>query len=154
MDATRRGHAAALSWSSLDTKSFNRGGAKAWFAGELRRAMFVKRNKAPLYRHCVPRVPATLKAHVMQSQRVTMAIRKLAADREVAPELVTKEAANIIDVIGYNVHGWALRSMAYMMHKIMHSIYQDIKIVEHELEMVKSRSTTRGRRPTRFHLLV
>ena len=42
----------------------------------------------------------------------------------------------IIDLLGFNIHEWALRIMAYLMHKIMFTIYQDIKIHEHELAMV------------------
>eukprot|EP00039_Didymoeca_costata_P024841 m.11664 g.11664 ORF g.11664 m.11664 type:complete len:705 (+) comp4501_c0_seq2:24-2138(+) len=111
-------------------------GDKKWM-GDLRRILSARRNKFPMYRHCEPRTPATLRDHVSKSVRVAEAVAKTAKERGVSISSVQKDADRLIDIIGHNMASVPVKILGYTMQKLIFTIYEDVVFSKSELQQVR-----------------
>lgn len=91
----------------------------------------------PMYKHCVPRIPADTLEAVLRSRRVQTAVVRIARQRGVAESVVRKEAKGIAATMGHNLGTNAIRLMGYMLHKVLSAVYQEVRVDQAELDAVK-----------------
>lgn len=106
------------------------------FFGDVRRMARLPEPNMPIYRHLKPRVPASILTAVLGSPAVKHAMADAAQQRNQPLAQIQGEAQHILEAMGHTMGNNYLRFTAYVMHKALVQIYEQVCVDPSELQMV------------------
>lgn len=97
----------------------------------------LKRYAPDGYKFAVKRTPHEIKSDVLNSRRVQHAIQKTAEERNDTVEAITNEVKSILEEMGHNFNLSSIRVMAFMLRKILCTLFRRVLINREGLERLR-----------------
>lgn len=97
----------------------------------------LKRYYPQRYKFAVSRTCQQIKDDVLNSRRVQHAIQENAEERGVAIESVADEVKGILEEMGHNFNLGAIRTMAFMLRKILCTLFRRVLVNREGLERLR-----------------
>eukprot|EP00729_Bicosta_minor_P013088 gene13088-15195_t len=128
--------AVLASWADSGSTPLDDGRTRTRMFSEVYRWFWQASRPLLYYKHCVPRTPAAMKDDVVKNEKVQEQIRRMAAAEGISIARMQKRAVAILDRMGHNCGGTALKFLGYTLQKVMFSIYQEIMIEPSEVQRI------------------
>lgn len=97
----------------------------------------MKRYSPQCYKFAVPRRPQQIKSDVLNSRRVKHVIKKTAEERGIPVQSVSDEVKANLEEIGHNFSLKTLRTMAFMIRKILCTLFRRVLVNSKGLERLR-----------------
>ncbi|XP_041043885.1 dihydroxyacetone phosphate acyltransferase [Carcharodon carcharias] len=83
-----------------------------------------------VYKDLVPRTPSALRSIVLKSDQVQYVIKQLSKETGESPDIISDEAADILEKMGHGLRLSVVRFFAFTLSKIFKALFQKVRVNE------------------------
>ncbi|XP_069741184.1 dihydroxyacetone phosphate acyltransferase isoform X2 [Narcine bancroftii] len=87
-----------------------------------------------VYKELVPRTPSALRSVVLKSDSVQYVIKQLAKETGESPDIISDEAADILEKMGHSLRLSIVRFFAFTLSKIFKALFQRVHVNEEGIQ--------------------
>ncbi|XP_059838189.1 dihydroxyacetone phosphate acyltransferase [Hypanus sabinus] len=87
-----------------------------------------------VYKDLVPRTPSALRSAVLKSDSVQYVIKQLAKETGESMDIISDEAADILEKMGHSLHLSVVRFFAFTLSKIFKALFQKVHVNEEGIQ--------------------